>query len=259
MSGPHVTDVDEADFESRVLEASRDRPVVVDFWAGWCQPCLLLSPVLERLAEQHAGRFVLAKVDVDANPNLAARYGVQGIPAVKAFRDGQVVSEFVGAQPEEIVRRFLDQVLPSEADRRAAAGRDAASLEEAESAFRAALAEDPSHPEAAAGLAALLLERGQAEEARSVLVPASPSPEVRRLRAELDLRAAAAEPGEVGAAARAALAGDHRHALDRSLALIPEDGHREPARGLMLRVFEVLGDEHPLTREYRSRLAAALF
>jgi putative thioredoxin len=259
MDGARVIEVDEAGFEARVLEASGERPVVVDFWAGWCQPCLLLSPVLERLAEEHGGAFTLAKVDVDANPNLAVRYGVQGIPAVKAFRDGEVVSEFVGAQPEEIVRRFLDHVLPSEADRRAAAGRDAGSAEEAEAAFRAALAEDPSHPQAAAGLAALLLDRGELDEARAVVAAASPSPEVGRLQAELDLHAAATAGDELGAAARAALAGDHRHALDRTLSLLHEDGHREPARDLMLRLFEVLGDDHPLTREYRPLLASALF
>jgi putative thioredoxin len=259
MAGAHVIDVDEADFGSRVLQESGDRPVVVDFWAGWCRPCLVLSPVLERLAEQHAGAFLLAKVDVDANPSLAARYGVQGIPAVKAFRDGRVVSEFVGVQPEESVRRFLEGMLPSEADRRASAGRDASSPEEAEAAFRAALSEDPSHPEAAAGLARVLMDRGAVEDARAVLAPASPSPEVHRLRAEIELRAAAAEAGDLGAAARAALAGDHRHALDRSLSLIGEDGHREAARELMLHVFGVLGDDHPLTREYRPRLAAALF
>ena len=259
MADPHVIEVDEAGFEAQVVKASRDRPVVVDFWAGWCQPCLLLSPVLERLAEEHGGTFVLAKVDVDANPNLAVRYGVQGIPAVKGFRGGEVVSEFVGAQPEEIVRRFLDQIVPSDADRLAAGGQVAGSPEEAEAAFRAALAEDPSHSRAAAGLAALLLDRGEPDEARAMLAAASPSPEVSRLQAELELHAAAAAAGELGAAARAALAGDHRHALDRTLSLIREDGYREPARDLMLRLFEVLGDDHPLTREYRPLLASALF
>ena len=118
-----MIEVGEADFQDRVVQASRTTPVVVDFWAGWCRPCLVLSPLLEGLAAEFAGRFVLAKVDVDANEGLAARFGVRGIPSVKGFRDGQVVAEFVGAQPEELVRRFLDRVVPSEADERVSAGR----------------------------------------------------------------------------------------------------------------------------------------
>jgi putative thioredoxin len=259
MAGPHVIDVDEADFEQRVVEASRATPVVVDFWAGWCQPCLFLSPVLERLAEEHEGRFVLAKVDVDANPSLATRFGVQGIPAVKAFRDGRVVSELVGAQPEDIVRRFLAAVLPSAADQRAASGRAAASADEAEAAYRDALAHDPSHPAAAAGLAALLVDRGNLDEAGVVLAGATPTAEVRRLRAELDLRTLATGDGAIGEAARSAVAGDHRTALERSLAVMSNGGDREPAREMMIRLFDVLGDDHPLTREFRGKLASALF
>jgi putative thioredoxin len=259
MAGPHVIDVDEADFEHRVVEASRTTPVVVDFWAGWCRPCLFLSPVLERLAEEHEGRFVLAKVDVDANPSLAARFGVQGIPAVKAFRDGRVLSEFVGAQPEDIVRRFLAAVLPSAADQRAASGRAATSPEEAEAAYRDALAHDPSHPAAAAGLAALLIERDELEEAGAVLAGAAPTAEVRRLRAELELRTLAGRDGALGEAARSAVAGDHRSALERSLAAMGNGADREVAREMMLRLFDVLGDDHPLTREFRGKLASALF
>ncbi|HEX2026052.1 MAG TPA: tetratricopeptide repeat protein [Actinomycetota bacterium] len=259
MAGPHVIDVDEAQFAERVLEASRTTPVVVDFWAGWCQPCLFLSPVLERLAEEHAGRFVLAKVDVDANPTLAARYRVQGIPAVKAFRDGEVVSEFVGAQPEDVVRRFLDSVLPSAADQRAASGREAHSPEEAEAAYREALALDPSHPDAAAGLAALLIDRGDLDESRSVLAAATPTAEIRRVQAELDLRRRASSDGDLGEAARSAVAGDHRSALERLLAAMSDGGDRDSARSLMLQLFEVLGDDHPLTREFRGKLASVLF
>jgi putative thioredoxin len=259
MAGAHVIEVHEAGFEHLVLEGSRTTPVVVDFWAGWCQPCLFLGPVLERLADEHGGRFVLAKVDVDANPTLAARYRVQGIPAVKAFRDGRVVSEFVGAQPEDVVRRFLDAIVPSAADDRAASGRASASPEEAEAAYRGALELDPSHPEAAAGLAALLIDRGDLDEARSVLAAARPHAEVRRVGAELDLRTRAAADGELGEAARAALAGDHRLALERSLAAMSNGGHRESARELMIRLFEALGDDHPLTREFRGKLASALF
>ncbi|MGH2677652.1 MAG: tetratricopeptide repeat protein [Actinomycetota bacterium] len=258
MASANVIEVGEEDFDDRVVEGSREAPVVVDFWAGWCRPCLVLGPVLERLAEEWAGRFVLAKVDVDANPRLAERFGVQGIPAVKGFRDGEVAAEFVGAQPEELVRRFLDDIVPSEADERVAVAREA-STDEAEAELRAVLAEDPSHAAAAAGLAQLLLRRGDVDAARDVLSAASPSPEVRRLQARVDVEAMGRELGELGAAARAAAAGDHRQALERSLALIGEDGHRQAARELMVQVFELLGDDHPLTREYRSRLASALF
>jgi putative thioredoxin len=258
MASANVIEVGEEDFDDRVVEGSRETPVVVDFWAGWCRPCLVLGPVLERLAEERDGRFVLAKVDVDANPSLAERFGVQGIPAVKAFRDGEVAAEFVGAQPEELVRRFLDDIVPSQADERVAVALEA-SAEEAEAELRAVLAEDPSHAAAAAGLAELLLHRGEADAAQSVLSSASPSPEVRRLQARVDLEVMGRESGELGAAARAATGGDHRQALERALALIGEDGHRQAARDLMLKVFELLGDDHPVTREYRSRLASALF
>jgi putative thioredoxin len=258
MASVNVIEVGEEDFDDRVVEGSRETPVVVDFWAGWCRPCLVLGPVLERLADERAGRFVLAKVDVDANPRLAERFGVQGIPAVKAFRDGEVAAEFVGAQPEELVQRFLDGIVPSEADERVAVAREA-SGEEAEAELRAVLTEDPSHAEAAAGLAELLLQQGDVDAARDVLSAASPSPEVRRLQARVDLEAMGGKAGELGAAARTAAAGDHRQALERSLVLIGEDGHRQAARELMVQVFELLGDDHPLTREYRSRLASALF
>jgi putative thioredoxin len=259
MAMEPVIEVGEEDFETRVVEASRRTPVVVDFWAGWCQPCLVLGPILERLAGEYGGRFILAKLDVDANQSLAARFGIRGIPAVKAFRDGGVVAEFVGAQPEDVVRRFLDQVVPSRADEHVAAAAGAASAEEAEAAYREALAIDPSNAGAVAGLTRLLLDRGAVDEARSLLATVPSDGELRGLQAELDLRDAAGAADELGAAARAALAGDARGALDRLLALVSEDGRAEDARRLMLGVFSVLGDEHPLTREYRSRLASALF
>jgi putative thioredoxin len=199
MKSANVIEVGEADFESRVVQASKDTPVVVDFWAGWCRPCLVLGPILERLASEYEGRFVLAKVDVDANPGLAARFGVQGIPAVKAFLDGGVTAEFVGAQPEESVRTFLDRVTGVEAESR----------------------------------------RSAAEEALTDI---------------------AAGDGRLGEVAAAALAGRHREALERSLELVgAATDDAGPAREAMLQIFELLGDDHALTREYRSRLASALF
>lgn len=254
-----VVDVDEGDFETRVVEGSRQVPVVVDFWAGWCQPCLVLSPVLERLAEEHAGRFVLAKVDVDRNPNLAMRFGVQGIPAVKAFRDGAIASEFVGVQPEDVIRRFLGELLPSEADDLVAAAREAPP-DQAEARFRKALALEPGHRDASVGLARLLLEGGEIEEPRKLLAALPPDGEVRALVADLELRDAAEDGSEVGRLAALAGEGRTREALEGCLLLIRDDGdRRDDARDLMLRLFEVLGEGDPLTREFRPRLASALF
>ncbi len=256
MSGRHVIEVTEADFQTHVLEASHTTPVVVDFWAGWCRPCLILGPILEKVAEEHAGRFVLAKVDVDANREISAAFQIQGIPAVKAFRNGAVVSEFVGAQPEPMVRQFVEALLPGEADELVASVGD--EPDEAERTFRKALEIEARHPAASAGLASLLMQRGDLEEARSILSAASPSAEVERAEAELDLREAAAEEGHVAAAARAALGGDHRQALERALEAL-RDGQRDEARELVVRLFAVLGDDHELTREFRPRLASALF
>jgi putative thioredoxin len=274
-----VIDVGEEDFEEKVLRASHDVPVIVDFWAGWCQPCLILSPMLERLAEEHDGQFILAKVDVDNNPRLSELFRIQSIPAVKAFRQGQVVEEFVGVQPEEVLRRFVDELLPSPADEladRAEQARESGDLVEAEALSREALARDPTHQAAKLGLAGLLAMRGEDEEARRLLAQLPSTEGVRQLDASLELRSAArgeddreslrvrAEAGdaeaELALAAADAAAGDHRAALERSLRLVELGGdQRDRARDLMVRIFESLGEDDPLTREFRPRLASALF
>src|SRR5690242_6440277 len=111
-----MADVTERDFEARVIERSREVPVVVDFWAEWCGPCRTLGPALEAAVEKRAGKVELAKLDVDSNQGLASAFGIRGIPAVKAFRDGKMVAEFTGAIPPPAVEQFLDQLVPSEAD-----------------------------------------------------------------------------------------------------------------------------------------------
>src|SRR3954463_15829491 len=160
-----VFDVTEADFEQRVIERSRELPVVVDFWAEWCGPCRTLGPALEKAVQARAGKVELAKLDTDANQSLAGRYGIRGIPAVKAFRDGQVTDEFTGALPPPQVEAFFDRIVPSEADELAAKG----AAEGDEGALRRALELDPRNLEARRSLGRLLLQGGDAQGALEVL------------------------------------------------------------------------------------------
>jgi putative thioredoxin len=185
-------DVGTQDFETAVIERSFERPVVVDFWAAWCAPCRSLGPILERVAGEHAGEVDLVKVDVDANPELASSFGVQGIPAVKAFREGRIVSEFVGAYPEPAVRQFFDSVLPTEADRLARAGDEASDVAKAEESYRAALDVVPDHRAAVLGLADILGRRSEHENARALLARLPDDADVRRLRREFRAKLASA-------------------------------------------------------------------
>src|ERR1700694_57408 len=145
-------DVTESNFAAAVLDRSGSLPVVVDFWAEWCAPCRQLGPILEREASKRSGRLELVKLDVDANPTLSHSYGIQGIPAVKAFHKGRVVAEFVGAQPATAVERFLDSLFPSEAELLAQKGD--------EESLRAALSLEPGRADAAIKLARILHRRG---------------------------------------------------------------------------------------------------
>jgi putative thioredoxin len=270
-----VKDVTEATFAADVVEASRTRPVVVDFWATWCQPCHQLSPLLEAAAGRYAGDVDLVKVDVDQNQNLARAFRVQGIPAVKAFRDGRIVGEFTGAQPAAVVERLFAALAPSPADRLAAAAAAAGTDQERERGFRAALEQQADHPAAAVGLARILADRDEVADARALLGRVPADDEAVRLLAELELRGQARDSGELAALRDRAAAGDARARLelgqalaaagqyDEALALLVEaTGDRElrdEARERTVEVFRLLGDTDPRVRTWRPRLAAALF
>ncbi len=245
-----AVDVDQQSFERDVVERSHEVPVVVDFWAEWCGPCRALGPVIEQAVADREGSVELAKVDTDSNQALAAAFGIQGIPAVKAFKDGQVVAEFTGAQPKPAVERFLDALLPSEADGLVAAG-DEASL-------RRALELEPGRSDAAMALAKLLADRDDDDAALEVLGNVAGSFAADGLAARFRARG-----DERLEAAFAALDdGSTERGLDELIAGIREadDGdHRDALRRIVVGVLDDLGVEHPLARETRRKLAAALY
>jgi putative thioredoxin len=258
----HVVDVTDADFEQVVIEGSKTRPVVVDLWASWCGPCRTLGPILETIAKERDGAFLLAKLDVDANPMVAGTLGVQSIPTVVAFRDGEPVTGFVGSYPQDEVNRFVDSILPSEAEmvaEEAQVEEQAGDLAGAEQRYREALAADAGNREAAVGLARILADRGDSDEARELVAPHLPEPDAERVLAAIQVRgwADAQEDTPLGSAQRLAAQGRWREALEGMLSALGDD--RGSARDAMVAVFSVLGDDDPLVVEYRRRLTNALF
>lgn len=275
--GENIIEVSDATFESDVIYRSQSKPVVVDFWAPWCGPCRTLGPILEKLAADPSLDFILAKVNVDDNPQISMRYQVQGIPAVKAFVDGEIEDEFVGALPEARVRQFVEKLVPGEAD---LAYREANSLlatrhwDQAETAFRELLESYPQCSAAKLGLARSLLAQGLGCEAQELLKEIRQGPELVQADRllplanylcviDLEVDDPDIEPIEAQyrQAGRLLQRGNVEAAMDGFLDILRQDKQfraGEP-KSLMLGLFELLGDDDPLTENYRRELAMILF
>jgi putative thioredoxin len=282
---PSIIDVTEATFQHHVIERSHEVPVVVDFWAPWCGPCRALGPLLEQAAREAAGKFILAKVDIDQSPGLAGAFGISSIPTVVALRGGQVIDSFQGVLPERDLQAWLQRIQPSEAEllESEAKGLETNDPSAAEAKYRAALKLAPTDAAAQIGLARALLAQDRLEDSQKVLDELASrgfmEAEAESLAADLALRRFAVEFPDVEAVRRVAAAapddaqrqldlakalagaGQYEEALKAALDLVRRDrqGAGEAARQIMVHVFHRLGEEHDLTSEYRRKLSAALY
>jgi putative thioredoxin len=285
MTSPWIENVTEADFDEKVVAASKTVPVLVDFWAPWCGPCRMLGPILERVVHSYKGKIRLTKLNTDENPSLAARFGIQGIPAVKAFVDGRVADEFVGALPELQVREFIETLIPSEADLLAQKAKEmeTALPNDALKLYQEALKLEPQHPPSLIGKLRVLIVLNRIDEAED-LYNAFPGAlqyreEVPRLKALLDLAVirksgpplaelsarSEKEPDNLEArwdlATRLAAEGNYPEALENYLIIVKKDRKfkDDGARKEILTLFEVIGPRSALAEQYREKLAQVLF
>jgi putative thioredoxin len=276
MPAENIVNVSESDFEYEVVAYSKQIPVIVDFWAEWCGPCKMIGPLLEKLTEEAQGAYRLAKVDVDENPNLALRYGVRSIPMIKAFRDGQVIGEFVGAQPESRIREFIRSIAPSQTDlthERGISKLNEHNWSAAEEAFREYLLDYPENPSGLLGLAKSTLMQGNISEAKNLLEKIPPSKEyasVTMIKPLLDALKSEQNDELLSEdslletyknSLRLIRKGNFPSAMDGLLEILRQDKNYRNGeiKRIMLGLFEVLGNENPFSRQYRNEFASVIF
>ncbi len=280
---PYIFEVTADNFDQVVLQTSREKPVLVDFWADWCQPCQMLMPVLGKLADEYKGQFILAKVNSDQNQALAQQYGVRSLPTVKLFKQGQIVDEFMGALPEGQVREFLDRHIDRESDKlhdHAMAILEAGDRNAAISLLKKANDMDPGRAKLAVPLARLLIDNGSPEEAENLLkaLPADErnSADAAALLARLEFDQQAsdlpdrqtlerqAESGDLEArlqlANKLVAEGDYEAAMNHLLTIMQKDrGFKDDiGRKTLLKIFDMLGDD-PLVEQYRRKMFNYLY
>jgi len=285
MTSVYSFDVAEQDFMQQVVEASMQQPVLVDFWATWCQPCQILKPILEQLAEDYQGKFLLAKVNTEEAQQLAMQFGIRSIPAVKLFKGGEPVDEFMGALPEQEIRAFLDKYIARESDAlidRAEALLAEGMAEDALQMIKQANQMDPANTRALVSYARISASLGNIDEAKTV-IDALPDEiksgqQVSALMAKMEFDSIAqsgesieslqaklqADPADSDSryqlAAQLMMQGDTASALDNLLKLMKNDRayNDDAARKMMFKIFDTLGD-HPLVAEYRRKIMSLMY
>ena len=284
-ASPFVINITMATFQDEVVQKSMETPIVIDFWAPWCNPCKQLAPILEKLAAEYGGKFILAKINTDEESQIAQAFGVQSLPTVFALVQGNPVDQFSGVMSEQQIREWLAPLLPSPAQQLA---REAMALAEtdpkaAEAKYREALALVPTEDSLKICLAQVVLKQGRLEECGTILDALAArgflEPEAERLKSELEVRLAAAESGGVDEARKAADAepgnlllrirladayaavSQHRKALEICLEIVKQDfgEARNEAKTTMVKIFDMLGPASELTGEFRRQLATALY
>jgi len=284
-TSPHIADVTEQSFDAAVLTRSRQVPVLVDFWAAWCGPCKMLMPVLQKLADEYGGKFFLAKVNTDVEQALANRYGVKSLPTVKLFKNGQVMDEFLGVQPEKAIRALLDRHISRESDalvHKALLALQSGNANEALAILQQAMQSDPTNDRVKLELTRLFIRLGRPTDAETTLGTLSAETrdgaDAAALRAQLEFariaagarpidelrKSLASNPRDSAAryelAARLVLLGDYPAALDEFLEIVRTDRkfNDDAGRRAMLAVFNLLGGTGEIVNQYRRKLSMAL-